>query len=129
MGVERIWDTVRVVKNALHRWSAGGPDPGLTGPVGIAQVTGQVAEAGISPLLELTAFLSINLAIVNMLPIPALDGGRFMFVFIEWVRRGKRISPRREGLAHLVGFAAVLALIIAMSYLDVMRILSGEGLF
>ena len=129
MGVERIWDTVRVVKNALHRWSAGGPDPGLTGPVGIAQVTGQVAEAGISPLLELTAFLSINLAIVNMLPIPALDGGRFMFVFIEWVRRGKRISPRREGLAHLVGFAAVLALIISMSYLDVMRILSGEGLF
>ncbi len=129
MGVERIWNTVRVVKNALHRWSAGGPDPGLTGPVGIAQVTGQVAEAGISPLLELTAFLSINLAIVNMLPIPALDGGRFMFVFIEWVRRGKRISPRREGLAHLVGFAAVLALIIAMSYLDVMRILSGEGLF
>ena len=105
------------------------PRPGLTGPVGIAQVTGQVAEAGISPLLELTAFLSINLAIVNMLPIPALDGGRFMFVFIEWVRRGKRISPRREGLAHLVGFAAVLALIIAMSYLDVMRILSGEGLF
>ena len=129
MGVERIWDTLRVVKNVMHRWSAGGPDPGLTGPVGIAQVTGEVAEAGVSPLLELTAFLSINLAIVNMLPIPALDGGRFMFVFIEWVRRGKRISPRREGLAHLVGFAAVIALILAMSYRDVMRILSGEGLF
>ena len=129
MGVERIWDTLRVVKNVMHRWSAGGPDPGLTGPVGIAQVTGEVAEAGVTPLLELTAFLSINLAIVNMLPIPALDGGRFMFVFIEWVRRGKRISPRREGLAHLVGFAAVIALILAMSYRDVMRILSGEGLF
>ena len=129
MAGERIWDTLRVVKNVLHRWSAGGPDPGLTGPVGIAQVTGEVAEAGVSPLLELTAFLSINLAIVNMLPIPALDGGRFMFVFIEWVRRGKRISPRREGLAHLVGFAAVIALIIAMSYRDVMRILSGEGPF
>lgn len=129
MAGERIWDTLRVVKNVLHRWSAGGPDPGLTGPVGIAQVTGEVAEAGVSPLLELTAFLSINLAIINMLPIPALDGGRFMFVFIEWVRRGKRISPRREGLAHLVGFAAVIALILAMSYRDVVRILSGEGLF
>ena len=129
MAGERIWDTLRVVKNVIHRWSAGGPDPGLTGPVGIAQVTGEVAEAGVSPLLELTAFLSINLAIVNMLPIPALDGGRFMFVFIEWVRRGKRISPRREGLAHLVGFAAVIALILAMSYRDVVRILAGEGLF
>ena len=97
--------------------------------MGIAQATGEVAEHGVSPLLELTAFLSINRAIVNMLPIPALDGGRFMFVFIEWVRRGKRISPRREGLAHLVGFVAVIALILAMSYRDVMRILAGEGPF
>ena len=129
MAGERIWDSLRVVKNVIHRWTAGGPDPGLTGPVGIAQATGEVAEHGVSPLLELTAFLSINLAIVNMLPIPALDGGRFMFVFIEWVRRGKRISPRREGLAHLVGFVAVLALILAMSYRDVMRILAGEGPF
>ncbi len=129
MSVERIWDTLRVVKNVMHRWFAGGPEPGLTGPVGIAQVTGEVAEAGVSPLFELVAFLSINLAIINMLPIPALDGGRFMFVVIEWVRRGKRISPKREGLVHLVGFAAVIALILVMSYRDVMRILGGESIF
>jgi regulator of sigma E protease len=129
MAVERIWNTLRIFKNVMERWFAGGPEPGLTGPVGIAQVTGEVAGVGVSPLFELVAFLSINLAIINMLPIPALDGGRFLFVVIEWVRRGKRISPKREGLVHLVGFAAVIALILVMSYRDVVRILGGESIF
>jgi RIP metalloprotease RseP len=129
MSVVRIWDTLRIVRNVMRRWIAGGPEPGLTGPVGIAQVTGEVAEVGVSPLFELIAFLSINLGIVNMLPIPALDGGRFMFVVIEWARRGRRISPKREGLVHLIGFAAVITLILVMSYRDVMRIIGGESIF
>ena len=129
MSVGRIWDTLRIVRNVMRRWIAGGPEPGLTGPVGIAQVTGEVAEVGVSPLFELIAFLSINLGIINMLPIPALDGGRFMFVAIEWARRGRRISPKREGLVHLIGFAAVITLILVMSYRDVMRIIGGESIF
>ena len=69
----------------------------VTGPVGIAQLTGEAAQAGFSPLLEFTGFLSLNLAIINILPLPALDGGRIVFVFLEWVRRGKRVSPAHRG--------------------------------
>ena len=99
--------------------------PGLAGPIGIARVTGEmVAQFGESRrIFELTALLSISLGIINILPIPALDGGRLMFVVIEWVRRGKRISPRKEGLVHLVGFALLLGLIVVISYFDIVRLL------
>ena len=80
---------------------------------------------GVFPFLELVALLSISLGIINLLPIPALDGGRLMFVAIEWVRRGKRISPRTEGLLHLVGFALLIGLIAVVSFFDISRILSG----
>ena len=105
-------------------------NPGIVGPIGIAQLTGEgVSRLGFSWIFQLTAFLSLNLGIVNILPIPALDGGRLTFVIIEWVRRGRRISPRREGIVHAVGFVLVIGLILALSYSDVARIFSGESLF
>jgi len=128
MAFERIWDVFIITKNGFQRWMAGGPDPGLAGPIGIARVTGEVSKAGISPILELTALLSISLGIVNILPIPALDGGRLMFVVLEWVRRGKRVSPRTEGLVHMVGFAVLLSLIGIISYFDIVRIWNGDSL-
>ncbi len=100
----------------------------VTGPVGIAQLTGEVAQAGISPLLEFAAFLSINLAILNIFPLPALDGGRIAFVLLEWVRRGKRILPKTEGLVHLIGFAILMVFVLAITYQDIIRIISGESL-
>ncbi|MCI0841523.1 MAG: site-2 protease family protein, partial [Chloroflexi bacterium] len=100
----------------------------LAGPVGIASVTGQVAQVGISPLIELMALISISLGVVNILPIPALDGGRLLFVMIEWVRRGKRISPEREGLVHMVGFVVLISLIVLITIVDVQRLVSGESL-
>ena len=100
----------------------------IAGPVGIAQITGEVAKAGLSPLLEFAAFLSINLAIINLLPLPALDGGRIAFVFLEWVRRGKRIPSRTEGLIHLVGFSMLIAFLLLVTYQDIIRIISGESL-
>ncbi len=127
MAVERIWDVLIISKNGLERWIAGGPDPGLAGPVGIAQVTGEIAQAGVWPLFEFMALISISLGIMNILPIPALDGGRLLFVMIEWVRRGKRISPEREGLVHLVGFVILIGFIFVMSYFDIVRILNGDS--
>jgi regulator of sigma E protease len=65
------------------------------------------------------------LAIVNVLPIPALDGGRLMFVIIEGIRGGKRISSQVEGIIHMTGFGLLIGLILLMSYFDILRILGG----
>ena len=100
----------------------------VAGPVGIAQLTGEVAQAGLSPLLEFAAFLSINLAIINLLPLPALDGGRIAFVLLEAVRRGKRVPARIEGIIHMAGFALLITFILLVTYQDIIRIASGESL-
>jgi len=128
MGVSACIETFVLFKNGIVSMIIGVVPVVLTGPVGIAQLTGEVAKAGISPLLEFAAFLSINLAIINILPLPALDGGRIAFVLLEGIRRGKRISPKAEGLVHLVGFAMLIAFILAITYQDIIRIISGESL-
>jgi regulator of sigma E protease len=100
------------------------------GPIGIVSVTGQVANAvprvGWYPILYLTGALSVSLAVVNILPIPALDGGRIMLILIELVRGGKRLSPSREALINLGGIAALLLLMVVISVADVGRIFGGN---
>ena len=98
------------------------------GPVGIAQLTGEVAKFGILPLLRISALISLILGIMNLLPLPALDGGRITFLLLEWLRRGKRISPKIEGTVHVIGLAMFLLLLLAITYQDIIRIVSGESL-
>jgi len=128
MGASECGEAFVLFKNEVLRWLIRATTPQVTGPVGIAQLTGEVAKAGISPLLEFTGFISINLAIINLFPLPALDGGRIVFVLLEWVRRGKRVPPKTEGLVHLIGFAMLMALILLITYQDIIRIISGESL-
>ncbi len=128
MGVSQTIETLVLFKNGILSLLIGAVPMEVTGPVGIAQIATEVAKAGISPLLEFAAFLSINLAIINILPLPALDGGRIAFVLLEWVRRGKRISPKKEGLVHLVGLFMLMGLILAITYQDILRIISGDSL-
>ena len=127
MGASECIETFVLFKNAIIGLFIGAVPLQLTGPVGIAQLTGEVAKAGISPLLEFAGFISINLAILNILPLPALDGGRIVFVLLEWVRRGKRVSPKTEGLVHAIGFAMLMALIAVITYQDIIRIITGES--
>ncbi len=128
LGASACIETLVLFKNGLVSMIIGTASMEMAGPVGIAQLTGEVAQAGISPLLEFAAFLSINLAIINIFPLPALDGGRIVFVLLEWVRRGKRISPKTEGLVHLIGFATLMVFMLAITCQDIIRIISGEGL-
>jgi len=114
-------DTMVLLKNEVESWFKG-RHPQVSGPVGIADLTSEVAKGGPSPLFSFTAILSINLAIVNMLPIPGLDGGRIFFVLLEKVRGGKRVSPQKEGLVHLIGFVVLILFIVMVSYFDVSRI-------
>ncbi len=94
--------------------------PEFLGPVGIAGVTGQVAALGPAALLQFAAFLSVNLAILNLLPFPALDGGRLLFVLIEAVRH-KRVDPRTEGVVHFIGMVILLTFVVLISYHDLMN--------
>ena len=120
-------DTFILVRNRIRSWIAGGDAIELSGPVGIARVTGEVVDrAGWTRLIELAALISLNLAIINILPLPMLDGGRIMFVLIEIARRGKKISPEREGLVHMAGFAALLVFVVVISYFDIIKAISGE---
>lgn len=121
------WQILVLFRNEVVGWFISETPPQLTGPIGIAELTGEMAKAGLSPLLEFAALISINLAIINLLPFPGLDGGRLIFVTLEWVRRGKRISPKREGLVHLIGFVLLLLLIMVISYYDIANIIQGES--
>lgn len=128
MGVSECIETFVIFKNEILKWFIGATPVQVIGPVGIAQITGEVARAGLSPLLRFAGFISINLAIINILPLPALDGGRIVFVLLGWIRRGKRISPKTEGMVHAIGFAILIAAIIALTYQDIIRIIAGESL-
>ena len=94
-----------------------GPGQALSGPVGIAVMTGQVARLGFSHLLNFMALLSLNLAVINILPIPALDGGRLLFLLISKIRR-KPISQKYEQLAHGLGFAVLMFLVVVITIKD-----------
>ena len=128
LGVGECIETFILFKNGIVSMIIGTVPVAVAGPVGIAQITGEVAKAGISPLLEFAAFLSINLGLINIFPLPALDGGRIAFVLLEWVRRGKRISPKIEGLVHFIGFAMLMGVILLITYQDIIRIIAGESL-
>jgi len=99
----------------------------IAGPVGIAQITGEFAQFGPMALLSFLAFLSLNLAVLNILPIPALDGGRLFFILIEVIFR-KRVSPHFERHAHAIGLAILLALLLLITFRDINRILQGQSI-
>jgi len=89
----------------------------LSGPVGIAVMTGEVAAMGIVYLLQFAAVLSINLAIINVLPFPALDGGRILFLLIEKLR-GRPVNQKIEVVVHNLGFMLLMVLVVLVTYKD-----------
>jgi len=114
----RILDGLRQIGQSLSR---GKSPEGVAGPVGIYQLTGMVADQGIWPLIELVAILSVNLAVFNVLPIPALDGGRLLFIGLEAILR-KRISLVWEQRINSWGMAFLLGLMVLISLQDVIRL-------
>jgi regulator of sigma E protease len=102
--------------------------PDIAGPIGIAAATGEIAKSGLIALMQFTAFLSIQLAILNLLPFPGLDGGRLAFIALEALRGGKRVTPEKEGLIHLIGLVILVSLMLIVSYQDIARLMSGQSL-
>lgn len=137
-GLELTWRNTVAVFAALGSLvvsvvSGNGVTADVAGPVGIAVATGQVARLGFTYLLQFTALLSINLAVINLLPLPALDGGRVLFLAIEKIRR-KPVDRALEGIVHQIGFALLLLLALLVTFQDVRRFGGGiidgvNGLF
>lgn len=94
----------------------------LSGPVGIYTVVSDSAKMGLEQLIYLTAFLSINLGFVNILPFPAFDGGHVLFVIIELIRGGKKVNQKIEGYFHLVGFILIFIIMIIVTIQDIIRL-------
>ncbi len=122
------WEMLVLVKQALGGAFGEGSSPEFSGPIGIAQVTGEITrDGGWIGWLGMGVLLSINLAILNVLPIPMLDGGRIFFVVLEWARRGKKIPAHREGMVHLIGFALLMGGIVLVSVNDIGRLIDGRS--
>lgn len=100
---------------------------GVAGPVGVAQLTGQAVSGGFYVTLWFISLLSLNLAVLNVLPIPALDGGRLFFILIELVTR-RKVNPKYETYAHAAGLVVLLALIVLVTVFDVARLISGKSI-
>lgn len=94
----------------------------VAGPVGIVNLVGDATELGVVYLLQFTAVISINLAIINLIPFPALDGGRLLFVAIESVSR-RPINPKAAGIMNTVGFALLILLMLVVTYHDIAKLL------
>ncbi len=128
VGVRDTWTSLRDTVVGFGSLISGliarvpGAADGVSGPVGIAVFTGEIARSGFIPLLYLMGFLSVSLAFINVLPIPALDGGRLLFIIIEKLRRGRKVHANTENLAHGIGFLILLAIIALVTYRDIVRI-------
>ncbi len=107
-----LWRFVTFQKVALE----------VAGPIGIAQATGQAIKLGFIGVLELTGLLSLNLAIINILPIPALDGGRLLFVILEKFL-GRRVKPAAERVMHQIGMVFLLGLFVLVTIHDILRLI------
>lgn len=95
---------------------------GLAGPIGIARATGEVIEdSGFLGFWRWTAILSVMLCVLNLLPIPALDGGHILFSLIEWARGGKKLPPEKEAMVNAISFLALMGLIFLVSVSDVIK--------
>ncbi len=121
LGFSYTWFFIQLVFVSLFQMIAGTIPADVAGPVGIGAVVGEVMQEGLSNLLSLAAIISINLGIINLLPIPALDGSRLVFLALEGIR-GKPVDPQKEGFIHFIGFALLMMLMIFIIFQDISRL-------
>lgn len=126
LGVSTTWETTVMMVDVLGDLFTGqinimDEEEGLTGPVGIVQIIDESAKAGWVYVFNLAALLSINLGVINILPIPALDGCKLVFLLYEALR-GKPVAPEKEGMLNMIGFMLLMGLIVVVTYKDIMRL-------
>jgi len=134
IGQGLVWGVEQVPLTIAQQWFgilqviASHDTSALHGPVGIARIVAEAESYGVASVIEIAATLSVILGMFNLLPIPALDGGRLAFFVVELVR-GRRVDPEKEGLVHLTGFALIMVLLAFITYHDIALWVSGKGPF
>lgn len=125
LGTERIWKMTVLLFNYMGKLISGQESPkSMAGPLFIAKISGDMAKEGAAALFSLIAFLSVNLAILNILPIPVLDGGHLLFLVAEVFRR-KPLSMKQRALLQQIGLAFLMVLIVFVTYNDILRWFRG----
>lgn len=122
---QMIVQMVTFLKQMITGTVPGGFTESVAGPVGVISIVSGAAKAGIINLLYLGSVISLNLGIINLVPFPALDGGRLLLLFIEWIRGGKKINPDKEAMINMIGFCALMAFMVFITYNDVTKLVKG----
>jgi regulator of sigma E protease len=127
LGARQTWEVLGAMVTGIATFVTGRAPGEVAGPLGIAQATSEMADrGGFRFLVNWTALLSLNLFLINLLPLPALDGGRLVFVLLEAVR-GKKVNPRREAFVHAFGIILLLTFLVVISFFDLQRIFEGRA--
>lgn len=122
LAVKQTWFLAKNIISGLYQMITGSMKAELSGPIGVARMAGDVASSsGIVGLLGFAGFLSINLGLINLLPIPALDGGHLLVLFVEMIR-GKQLTPKQAGQIQMIGVAFLFSLFILVTMQDVLRL-------
>lgn len=122
LGFNYTWFFIKLIFVSLYQMITGVIPADIAGPVGIVAIVAEVTKTGLGNLFYLAAIISINLGIINLLPIPALDGSRIIFLVLEGIR-GKPIDPQKEGFIHFVGFTVLIILMILIAFQDITRLI------
>ncbi len=121
LGITHAVSFLQFIAASIMQMLTGKAAPDVVGPVGIIRIVGEVAKTGVVNLLSLAAIISLNLGFLNLLPFPALDGSRLMFLILEGVR-GRPVDPQKESFVHFVGFTILIFSMIIIAYRDLMRL-------
>ena len=132
VGVAQAWEQSGQMLSGIRDLVTGrAPLDQIAGPLGMGQITSEIVSASPLPLwvtlTQLAILLSLNLAVLNLLPLPALDGGRLLFVIVEVLRGGKKLAPEREGIVHVAGLILLLGFMVIVLVLDALRIYEGRS--
>jgi regulator of sigma E protease len=116
-----IWDFSVEILAGIIEWATGRSQVDVTGPIGIASMAGKAAQQGFWTFLAFLSMINLHLGILNLLPFPALDGGRILLVAVE-VATGKRLPEKWENIVHLAGFALLILLLVMVTWKDISRL-------
>lgn len=121
LGVTQTYEFTKLLIMSIVQMITGVIKPDLAGPVGVVSMVGEVSRFGIGSLLTFAGILSINLGLINLFPIPALDGSRLAFLALEGLR-GRPLAPEKENFIHLIGFVLLMGLMLVVTYQDILRL-------